>query len=317
MESISMLAESEDWPVFLLGGMDEKIAEQAAWYLRYKYKNLKIVGHASGGVVEFKHAKWQTSDTKLIDHINKSQAKIIFVGFGCPKQEKWIYQNLDKIPSVKVAMTIGGALDFLAGERKRAIYLLRRLGLEWFWRMITESSHLKRIWNATAVFIWTSIKWRIRMFKYRENAAAFIVNSKDEIFLIKRADTKDDHWQMPQGGVDSNETPEQAAIREAKEETGMRNLEIIGLHPDHHAYEFPSNWHKFNNGYKGQRQNIFYLKYKGDNSDIKLDNREAIDYSWVYIDDVEDMVYERRKQMAKMAVEGYKQIQNDKAEQQN
>ena len=148
------------------------------------------------------------------------------------------------------------------------------------------------------------------MFVYRQNVAAFIVNKNNEIFLQKRAYSKDDHWQMPQGGVDEGEEPEEGVKREVQEETGIHNLEIIGLHPDHHTYEFPKKWHKLNNGYKGQQQNIFYLKYTGDNSDIKLDKREASDYSWVYIDDVIDMIYEKRKDMAQMAIDGYKEITN-------
>jgi len=173
MQSVIALAESEQWPVFLLGGKDEKIPEQAAWHLRYRCKQLKIVGHASGGVVEFRHARWQTSDQKLIDRINQSRAKILFVGFGCPKQEKWIFQNLDKLPNVKLAMTVGGTLDFLAGERKRARYVIRRLGLEWLWRLIIEPTRAKRIWNATAMFLWSAAAWRFRMaFVYRQNVAA-------------------------------------------------------------------------------------------------------------------------------------------------
>jgi len=308
-ESIISLAEQENWPIFLLGGKNDKVSEQASWHLRYKYKQLKIVGAISGGVVEFKQGKWQTSDEKLLEKINQSKAKIIFVAFGCPRQEKWIFQNLDKLPNIKLAMTVGGTLDFFAGERKRAQYFLRKIGLEWFWRLIQEPSRFKRIWNATAVFLWITIKWRARMiFKYRENVAAFIVNDKNEVFLAKRANSNQSHWQMPQGGVDAGEKPEQAVIREIKEETGIKNIQVMNFHPVQNKYEFPTKWHKLNNGFKGQKQTIFYLKYTSDGSDILLDNRELLEYSWVSIDDVEDKVYFRRKEMARMAVQGYKEI---------
>ena len=99
----------------------------------------------------------------LLDKINQSGAQIIFVGFGCPRQEKWIFQNLDKLSHIKLAMAVGGTLDFLSGNRKRATYFMRKLGLEWLWRLIQEPSRAKRIWNATAVFLWTVIKWRMRM----------------------------------------------------------------------------------------------------------------------------------------------------------
>jgi len=307
-EAIIALAEQEGWKIFLLGGKDDKTTEKAAWHLRYEYKNAKIVGTASGGVVEFKKGRWQTSDSKLLDKINQSQAQIIFVAFGCPRQEKWIFQNLDKLPNIKLAMTVGGTLDFFSGSKKRATHVLRKIGLEWMWRLAQEPKRIKRIWNATGVFIWTVIKWRLRMITFRENVAAFIVNSRNEAFLIKRADSRQDHWQFPQGGVDKGETAQEAVLREVKEETGIENVQIIGMSPDKNKYEFPEKWHKLNNGFKGQSQTIFYLKYLGNGNDIVLDKEEACASSWVHIDDIVDMVYEKRKKMANMAVEGYKKI---------
>ncbi|OJI06489.1 hypothetical protein BK004_03400 [bacterium CG10_46_32] len=312
MQSILELSEAEQWPVFLLGGLNEKVSEQAAWRLRYQYKKLKIVGHASGGVVEFRHGRWQTSDAKLLDNIKQSHAKIIFVGFGCPKQEKWIYQNLDKLPTVKLAMTVGGTLDFFAGERKRAVYLLRTLGLEWLWRLIIEPSRFKRIWNATAVFMWRVIQWRVRIFfVYRKNVAAAITNEKGDFLLIKRADTHEEHWQFPQGGVNHGETEEQAVLREVREETGItNNIRIIGKHPDKHTYDFPTAWHQKLNGFKGQTQNIFYLLYTGDDSHIVLDEHEAESYEWVSLVNVIPKTHSRRKRMAHMVVDGYQKYAN-------
>ncbi|MBI1961467.1 MAG: WecB/TagA/CpsF family glycosyltransferase [Parcubacteria group bacterium] len=308
MQSVIALAESEQWPVFLLGGRNEKISEQAAWHLRYRYKRLKIVGYASGGVVEFRQGRWQTSDAKLFARINQSRAKILFVGFGCPKQEKWIFQNLDKLPNIKLAMVVGGTLDFFAGERKRARYVIRRLGLEWLWRLIIEPTRAKRIWNATAVFVWSSAKWRFRMANvYRKNVVAAIVNQDNEFLLIKRSDTREAHWQFPQGGVDPGETEEQAVLREVREETGIANhLRILGKHPAKHTYAYPTKWHRERNGYKGQSQSIFYLAYAGDDSQIALDGREADAWEWVPSQRVASKVHEKRKHMANMVIEGFK-----------
>ena len=80
-----------------------------------------------------------------------SSIDLLFVAYGAPKQEKWIAKNLPKIP-VKVAMGVGGAFDFIAGKRKRAPKLLRRLGLEWLWRLIQEPQRFPRIFNATIKF---------------------------------------------------------------------------------------------------------------------------------------------------------------------
>ena len=306
LESICSFAEEEKWPIFLLGGRDEKIVEQAAWRIRYEYKQLTISGHASGGVVEFKEGKWQSSDEKLIEKINNSRAVILFVGFGCPKQEKWIFQNLDKLPNIKIAMTVGGTLDYLAGVHKRAPEFVSKIGLEWLWRLIIEPSRIKRIWNACFVFILTAFKWKYRMmFVYRKNVAAFIINNKDEVLLVQRANEKDVHWQLPQGGVEKGELEEEAVLREAKEETGLQNLETIGVNPNNHTYDW-SQWHKLNGGYKGQSQSIFYLKYQGNNEDVHPDPEEISHHKWVYVDDVLSSVHEKRREMTEIAVEGYK-----------
>jgi N-acetylglucosaminyldiphosphoundecaprenol N-acetyl-beta-D-mannosaminyltransferase len=306
VEAISLFAEQENWPIFLLGGINEKVTEQAAWRLRYQYKSLKVVGHASGGVLEFNEGKWKSSDNKLIEKINSSGAVILFVGFGCPKQEKWIFQNLDKLPNVKLAMTVGGTLDYIAGVKKRAPKFLRKIGMEWLWRLIIEPSRIKRIWQATFVFVWTAIKWRYRMkFVHRKNVAAFIINNDNEVLLIQRANEKDVHWQFPQGGVDKGEREEDAVLREAQEETGLTNLEIIAVHPNTHTYDW-GQWHSLNGGYKGQSQSIYYLKYLGANEDVKPDPEEISHHRWIFIDDVYGQVHEKRREMTQMAIEGYK-----------
>jgi len=313
-EALAALAEAEQWPMFLLGGLNEKISEQAAWRLRYRYKQLKIVGAASGGVVEFRHGRWETSDVKLMSRINASRAKIVLVGFGCPKQEKWIFQNLDKLPNVKLAMTCGGTLDFIAGERKRAQYVLRAIGLEWLWRLLIEPSRFKRIWNATAVFVWKAAAWSIRMrFSYRANVAAAIINEHGKLLLIKRSDTKEEHWQFPQGGIDQGETAENAVLREIREETGIANhIAILGTHPRQRRYDYPSEWHRHVNGYKGQNQTIFYLKYTGPDNAISLEAHEASEYAWVAPEQIVATVFHRRKHMAEMVIEGLRQYAENK-----
>ena len=81
-------------------------------------------------------------------------AAVLFVAFGMGKQEKWIYENIEKLPSVKIAMGVGGAFDYISGSVPRAPLLLRTLGLEWAYRLWKQPSRIGRIWNATAVFMW-------------------------------------------------------------------------------------------------------------------------------------------------------------------
>ncbi len=131
-------------PVFLLGAA-QGIAEAAADHLRKNNPSLHIAGTFSG-------SPHVDQEAAIISMINASGASILFVAYGAPKQDMWIRRNLPKMPSVHVAMGVGGAFDFLAGKRKRAPQLLRSFGLEWLWRLMQEPTRIGRIFTAVAVF---------------------------------------------------------------------------------------------------------------------------------------------------------------------
>jgi N-acetylglucosaminyldiphosphoundecaprenol N-acetyl-beta-D-mannosaminyltransferase len=126
---------------FLLGAA-EGVAEKAKEELQKKHHDLDIVGTYSG----------TPHDHKAIELINNTQPNLLLVAFGHGKQEKWIIDNLSKIPSVKVAIGVGGTLDFLAGNVSRAPQWMRTLKLEWLWRLCMEPRRIKRIWTATVTF---------------------------------------------------------------------------------------------------------------------------------------------------------------------
>jgi len=149
------LAEQKNYPVFLLGGGPD-IARQTAENLRLNFPQLKITGTESGGQVDSAGRQNNTAD--IINKINQARPKILFVAFGQVKQEKWIFNNLDQLNSVKVAIGVGGAFDFIAGRLKRAPKLLQRIGLEWLYRLIQEPARYKRIFNAIIVFGWLILK---------------------------------------------------------------------------------------------------------------------------------------------------------------
>ncbi|OGZ34934.1 MAG: hypothetical protein A3A94_02890 [Candidatus Portnoybacteria bacterium RIFCSPLOWO2_01_FULL_43_11] len=140
IESICNLASRKNWPVFLLGGR-EGVAESVVNNLKKKYYLLNIKAFEAREVLF-------------------SQG-ILFVAFGAPKQEKWIVENLGKMPLIKLAMGVGGAFDFIAGQIPRAPKILRIIGLEWLWRLIQEPRRVKRIFKAVVVFPWLVIKSRI------------------------------------------------------------------------------------------------------------------------------------------------------------
>ncbi|MDP3245104.1 MAG: WecB/TagA/CpsF family glycosyltransferase [bacterium] len=151
---LAALAEKENKKIFLLGGEDE-IAKRAGETLLKKFPRLQIVGAEQGIQPLTTHYSLQTNpamNETLLIRINAVQPDILLVAFGQIKQEKWLAQNLAKMPSVKVAMGVGGTFDFLAGKIARAPLFLRQIGLEWLWRLLKEPKRAKRIFRAVIQF---------------------------------------------------------------------------------------------------------------------------------------------------------------------
>lgn len=90
--------------------------------------------------------------------INNFRPDILFVALGAPYQEKIISRYLSEIPSVKLAMSVGGTFDFITGKIKRAPKIFRNLGLEWIWRLLKQPWRIKRIFNASIKFPYLVIK---------------------------------------------------------------------------------------------------------------------------------------------------------------
>ncbi|OGY45865.1 MAG: hypothetical protein A2731_01960 [Candidatus Buchananbacteria bacterium RIFCSPHIGHO2_01_FULL_39_8] len=152
------LAAEKNYPIYLFGA-EEGIAKRVAELLLEYFPHLKIVGSESGGEVSSDGKI--TEDQRIITKINEVKPKIIFVALGQIKQEKWIFRHLDQLTSVKIAMGVGGAFDFISGNINRAPELLRNLGLEWLYRLIKEPRRWRRIFNAVIVFPLLILKQRI------------------------------------------------------------------------------------------------------------------------------------------------------------
>jgi N-acetylglucosaminyldiphosphoundecaprenol N-acetyl-beta-D-mannosaminyltransferase len=151
---------------FLGGGPG--IAERAADCLVRKYPWVKVafaaeewpdVGLGKGDVsrmkylVSSKKEELQTTNYKLQ---TTATIDILFVAFGFPKQERWIAENLQKLP-VKAAMGVGGTFDYLSGEVMRAPVFIRSLGLEWLFRLVRQPWRWKRQ-LALLEFVWLVLK---------------------------------------------------------------------------------------------------------------------------------------------------------------
>lgn len=148
IKELVKLSLSHSRTICLLGGAGAN-AEKAASKLQLAFPQLSIHGE-SGGKIHYGE-DWEM-DAELLHRIRSLRPAILLVGLGHGKQEFWIRDHLQKLPSVRIAVGVGGSIDFLAGSVKRAPRLMQRMGLEWLYRVIQEPRRIGRIGNAVIVF---------------------------------------------------------------------------------------------------------------------------------------------------------------------
>ena len=161
MIDICALAEKENKTVYFLGGGNEKVISNLKFVIGNKFPSLKIAGAHIGYKLQVTSYKLQYDEEEndnILHNIIMSAPDILFVAFGHGKQEKWIHENLKDLPSVKIAMGVGGSFDFISGKVKRAPKFLQKLGLEWLYRLAIQPSRFHRIFKATFVFIYYFLK---------------------------------------------------------------------------------------------------------------------------------------------------------------
>ncbi|MCX6806780.1 MAG: WecB/TagA/CpsF family glycosyltransferase [Candidatus Berkelbacteria bacterium] len=129
---ISELAHQHKYSIYFVGAK-EGIAKKTSENLKAKYTNLKVAGAESSS----------PQDNELVERIRKTKPDILFVAFGHPKQERWIFQNKNML-NVPVMIGVGGAFDYISGQIKRAPSWIRNIGFEWLYRLIKEPKRIKR-----------------------------------------------------------------------------------------------------------------------------------------------------------------------------
>lgn len=137
MPELCGLAAKRGYPVFLYGAKPG-VAEAAAVELRSRYPELRVAGCRDGYVPD-------SAQDDLIDEINASGARMLFVALGSPRQELWMRANLHKLRSVAICQGVGGTFDVLAGRVPRAPEAWQRLHLEWLYRILREPQRLRRV----------------------------------------------------------------------------------------------------------------------------------------------------------------------------
>ena len=131
------VAANKGYKIFILGGK-EGIADEAKNQLKIKYPGIHIVGTYAP---PFGFENDQTELDKINKIISDISPDLLVVCFGCPKQEKWIYENISKYDA-KVSICGGATVDFLSGNIKRAPKWMSDHGLEWFFRFLQEPKRM-------------------------------------------------------------------------------------------------------------------------------------------------------------------------------
>lgn len=134
---LAALAARQGWRLFLLGAAPG-VAEEAAAALRDKSPELVIAGTYAG-------SPSPAENEAIVRRINESRADLLYVAYGAPRQDKWIARNREALATVRVALGVGGALDFVAGRAVRAPRWLQDLGLEWLHRLLREPWRWRRM----------------------------------------------------------------------------------------------------------------------------------------------------------------------------
>ncbi|MGP4078965.1 WecB/TagA/CpsF family glycosyltransferase [Pseudalkalibacillus sp. R45] len=122
--------------VYFLGAKNTTI-KKAVENVQLKFPGLQVQGYRDGYFTN-------KESVEIRNEIKKLQPDLVFVGLGCPRQEKWIYENIDHF-NKGIFMGVGGSFDVLSGEVKRAPLMWRKLNLEWFYRLVTQPWRIKRM----------------------------------------------------------------------------------------------------------------------------------------------------------------------------
>lgn len=127
MTKLLGLADQHGWKVYLLGSKSSIVVETCSNIVE-RYPNLTMAGY---------HHGYFTNDAQIIEEIQESQPDLVFVAMGCPKQEKWIHDNMDKFEK-GLFIGVGGSFDVMSGFDQRAPQRWIDLHIEWLYRIVKK-----------------------------------------------------------------------------------------------------------------------------------------------------------------------------------
>ena len=152
---------------------------------------------------------------------------------------------------------------------------------------------------------------------YRQGVGLMILNFQGKALVGQRCDTKNlvtdggSAWQMPQGGIDSNETPWQAALREMKEEIGTVNVRLIASSRGWLTYDFPEPLRStlWGGRFYGQTQKWFLLEFLGNDGEINIHTRhpEFVSWQWIAVQELPNMIVSFKHDLYLKVLEEFKE----------
>lgn len=136
---------------------------------------------------------------------------------------------------------------------------------------------------------------------YRPCVGIMLLNAANQVFVAKRIDMVTEAWQMPQGGIDKDEDPRDAAFRELREETGTAKATILAESSRWLSYDLPDEligkiW---KGRYAGQRQKWFVMRFEGEDGDIDIDTEEPefSEWKWAEPRHLPDLIVPFKRQL--------------------
>ena len=157
LRTIERSAGQTDLRHFLLGGRESTLTT-----LRERFAR-DFPGAVIAGTYSPPFGTWPPDEfERMTDRIRASGANLIWVGLGCPKQERWIAEHKDRLPP-GVYFGIGAAFAFHAGEVRQAPAWIQRLGMEWLYRLAAEPRRLwRRYFTYNSLFLWHTLRDTLR-----------------------------------------------------------------------------------------------------------------------------------------------------------
>ncbi len=144
---------------------------------------------------------------------------------------------------------------------------------------------------------------------YRPGVGVMLVNKHSQVFVAKRIDNPTEAWQMPQGGIDKNEIPLEAAMRELKEEIGTNNATVLSEYPEWLYYDIPEELAKklWDGKYQGQRQYWFLMRFEGQDDEININTIEPEfnEWRWCVPEQIVDLIVPFKRDLYIQVLEAF------------